>query len=84
MNLIDTHCHLHDRSVYDYVLHQNPNLNPADYDPEKLLESAHQNDVKKIICIGTSADDSIAARDYAEGKKNVYWTYGVHPSEWKK
>ena len=43
--------------------------------------------VKRIICIGTSHEDSMTARDFAEKHENVYWTYGVHPEyadkEWK-
>lgn len=52
-----------------------------------MLKRAHENGVEKIICIGTSHEDSIAARDFAEQHKNVYWTYGVHPEyvgqEWE-
>ncbi|MCR5832339.1 MAG: TatD family hydrolase [Candidatus Saccharibacteria bacterium] len=70
--LIDSHCHLHDREFF------------TEEQAKAALENATKNGVEKTICIGTSADDSIAARDYAEDKANVYWTYGVHPSEWKK
>lgn len=46
-----------------------------------MLKRAHKKGVEKIICIGTSPEDSLAARDFASRHKNVYWTYGVHPSE---
>lgn len=65
--LIDSHCHLHDREFFD-----------AD-EAEKALEAARANGVKKIICIGTSHEDSLAARDFATAHDNVYWTYGIHP-----
>ena len=93
--LIDTHCHLHDRSCYNYALsHQQigkkllkkypdyPHL-PADFTPEKMLSRAHAAGVEKMICIGTSHDDSLVARDFAEKyhDQGVFWAYGIHPDE---
>jgi TatD DNase family protein len=65
--LIDSHCHLHDREFF------------TDEEAEKALNKAHDAGVKKIICIGTSREDSLMARDFVSAHKNVYWTYGVHP-----
>lgn len=67
--LIDTHCHLHDREFF------------SEEQAEEMLKRAHEKGVLKIICIGTSPEDSAAARDFASKHDNVYWTYGVHPSE---
>ncbi|MBR3269947.1 TatD family hydrolase [Candidatus Saccharibacteria bacterium] len=67
--LIDTHCHLHDREFF------------TEEQAEEMLERAHKKGIKKIICIGTDPEDSIAARDFASKHDDVYWTYGVHPSE---
>ncbi len=64
--LIDTHCHLHDNQWFT---------------PEQqatFLQSAHENDVQKIICIGTDHADSLNARDFATKHQDVYWTYGIH------
>ena len=44
-----------------------------------MLKRARENGIEKIICIGTSHEDSLAARDFAESHENVYWTYGIHP-----
>lgn len=65
--LIDTHCHLHDREFF------------PEAQAEEMLKRAHERQVEKIICIGTSHDDSLAARDFAAKHDNVYWTYGIHP-----
>ena len=65
--LIDSHCHLHDREFF------------TDEEAEEALKKAHDAGVKKIICIGTSREDSLMARDFASVHKNVYWTYGIHP-----
>ena len=67
--LIDSHCHLHDREFY------------TDDEAEACLIRAREKGVKKIICIGTSHEDSMAAREFALDHDNVYWTYGVHPEE---
>ena len=67
--LIDSHCHLHDREFF------------SEKQAEEMLERAHKKGVQKIICIGTSHQDSLAAHDFAVAHDDVYWTYGVHPSE---
>ena len=65
--LIDSHCHLHDREFF------------SEEEAEACLARAHEVGVGKIICIGTSHEDSLEARDFAETRDNVYWTYGIHP-----
>ena len=44
-----------------------------------MAERAHAAGVEKIVCIGTSHEDSLAARDFANAHEDVYWTYGIHP-----
>ena len=65
--LIDTHCHLHDREFFTAE------------QAEEMIQRAHAAGVEKIICIGTSHEDSLAAREFASKHDNVYWTYGIHP-----
>ena len=93
--LIDTHCHLHDRGTYNFafsrqqiskkMLRQYPDLPhlPEDFTEEKLIARAHAAGVKKMICIGTSHEDSLTARDFAtrHALDGVYWSYGIHPDE---
>ena len=67
--LIDSHCHLHDRQFF------------TEEQAEEMLERAHKNGIKRIICIGTDPQDSLAARDFAAAHHGVYWTYGIHPEE---
>ena len=65
--LIDSHCHLHDREFFTAE------------QAEEMVGRAHGAGVEKIICIGTSHEDSLAARDFANTHEDVYWTYGIHP-----
>ena len=69
--LIDSHCHLHDREFF------------SEEAAEAALKNARKNGVEKIVCIGTDPKDSLAARDFALSHENVFWTYGIHPSEWR-
>ena len=73
--LIDTHCHLHDREFF------------SETQAEEMLKRAYKNNVKQVVCIGTSHEDSLVAAEFAASHKNVYWTYGVHPEnanqEWE-
>ena len=65
--LIDSHCHLHDREFFTAT------------QAEEMLARARKAGVEKVICIGTSHEDSLTARDFAASHENVYWTYGIHP-----
>ena len=51
-----------------------------------MLARARERGIREIICIGTSHEDSLAARDFAAAHEDVYWTYGIHPessdSDW--
>lgn len=67
--LIDSHCHLHDKEFF------------SEEEAEVALARAKEAGVEKIICIGTSHEDSLRAQDFAERHDDVYWTYGIHPSE---
>ena len=65
--LIDTHCHLHDREFFGAE------------QAEEMLKRAAENGVRKIVCIGTSHEDSMAAAEFAGRHTGAYWTYGIHP-----
>ena len=67
--LIDSHCHLHDKEFYTAK------------QAEDCLKRAQKAGVEKIVCIGTSHEDSLAAAEFAAKHDHVCWTYGIHPSE---
>ncbi|MDO5480880.1 MAG: TatD family hydrolase [Candidatus Saccharibacteria bacterium] len=85
--MIDTHCHIHDFSVYKYVC-GTKKANSADFTPEKLVKRARENEVSKIICVGTTMKDSERARDFAsrfsDDRMKIFWAYGIHPDESEK
>jgi TatD DNase family protein len=65
--MIDSHCHLHDQEFF------------TPEQAEAVIARATAADVTRLITIGTSHADSLAARDFAVAHLQVYWTYGVHP-----
>ena len=65
--LIDSHCNLHDREFF------------TEAQAEEMIKRAHEKNVEKIICIGTSHEDSLVARDFANTHNDIYWTDGIHP-----
>ena len=68
---IDSHCHLHDEEFF------------APHVRDELVQNALNKNVKKMILIGTSFEDSFYARDFAtsrdEKRDTLFWSYGVHP-----
>jgi TatD DNase family protein len=67
MELVDTHCHLH--------------FDSFETDREAVYESAMKTGVKRIICVGTTLEDSHKACHYAHAKDGVWAAAGVHPHE---
>ena len=93
--LIDTHCHIHDCETYDFAFSRQqvsekflkkhpdaPHLK-TDFEPEKIIERAHSAGVSQMICVGTSHEDSLLARNFANKhvSDGVFWSYGIHPDE---
>ncbi len=69
MQLIDTHCHIHEE---DYPLAI----------PD-VLERAKQAGVEKLICVGTSEQSSIDAIRLAGDYDHIFASVGVHPHDTK-
>jgi TatD DNase family protein len=67
MEFVDTHCHLQ--------------FEAFDNDREAVLSAANQAGVNKIICIGTTLEDSKKAVDFADRYKGIWVAIGWHPHE---
>ena len=68
--LIDSHCHL----TYE----------PMVSDIQKVLDLCKQNQVSKILTIGTNLETSKKSIQIAEAYKNIFCTIGLHPNETEK
>lgn len=69
MQLVDTHCHIHDAEY--------------NYDIPAILRNAKEAGVTSLICIGTSALDSQRAVRFVEDKPGLYAAVGLHPHDAK-
>lgn len=69
MQLVDTHCHIHDAEY--------------NYDIPTILENAKKAGVDSLICIGTSALDSQQAVQFVEDKPGLFAAVGLHPHDAK-
>ena len=67
MEFVDTHSHLH--------------FSNFEANREAVYESALSAKVKRIICVGTTLEDSHQACHYAHSKDGVWASAGVHPHE---
>lgn len=65
---IDSHCHL-DRL----------DLSPYDNDFSKLLDSARERKVNKMLCVSISLQQFPAMYELIKGSPSVYASVGVHP-----
>jgi len=69
MKLIDTHCHIHSS---DYKLNA-----------DEVYKRAIEDGISKMICVGTSVEDSRLAVEFASKHDDIFASIGVHPHEAK-
>jgi len=80
MKLVDTHCHIHEAvrrttSVYD-KWHEK-----GDVDPDELIADAREAGITKLVCVGTTLDDSKLAVEFVKTRENCFASIGIHPHE---
>jgi TatD DNase family protein len=63
----DTHCHIHET---DFSL-----------DQDEVINRAQEAGVTRLICVGTTADDSAVAADFVASRKDTWFSVGHHPHE---
>lgn len=83
MELVDTHCHIHEAlermtPVYD-KWHEK-----GEVDVDTIITEAYDAGVLKMICVGTTLADSQLAVKVATERENVYSSIGIHPHEAKE
>jgi len=51
--------------------------------PVQLIQNAHQSGVDRMICVGTSHEDSLVAQKFTveHHDQGIFWSYGIHPDE---
>ncbi len=70
MQLIDTHCHIHDTMLF------------SEEQAQQALRNAVQAGVTRLVCVGTSLEDSKRAVAFAVAHPEHCWaSIGIHPHE---
>lgn len=85
MEFVDTHCHIHEayksEKETDFVAEK---WNKGGFEnPIELINDAVKSGVTKMICVGTTLNDSKLAIDLANKSNNCYASIGIHPHEAK-
>lgn len=67
MEFIDTHCHLQFKDLKQNI--------------EQVIKDAGDAGVKRLVCVGTSLEDSQEAVSIADQHSNVWASVGAHPHD---
>lgn len=67
LQLVDTHCHIHSS---DYPL-----------EPDKVIAEAEAIGVNRLICVGTTVEDSIQGVNFVQDRPNCWASIGIHPHD---
>lgn len=70
MELVDTHCHLQFDKLVTNI--------------DNVMKAAAEAGVSRMICVGTSVEDSQIAIEYAAKYDNVWAAVGAHPHDGKQ
>jgi len=70
LELVDTHCHIH---FSDYELNT-----------EDVIKDAFDSKVTRLIAVGCTLEDSVAAVELAKNHNNIWASTGIHPHEAKR
>ncbi len=79
LQLIDTHCHIHEASGTDEVAAKWHKAGITD--PLPLVRAARQDGVRRMITVGCTLADSKLAVAFAGMQEGVWASIGIHPHE---
>lgn len=80
MQLVDTHCHIHEAVRRTTPVHDKWH-EKGTIDPNKLILAAKDAGVTTLICVGTTLDDSKLAIEFVKNHENCWASIGIHPHE---
>lgn len=84
MQLIDTHCHIHEANLglaSEDMTHKMWGKLGAT--PDDMLARAAEKGVSRVICVGCTFADSERAVAFAQNRPKVWASVGLHPHEAK-
>lgn len=83
MQLADTHCHIHttESELVGDETSRAMWARAGKPDPDAIISRAIESSVARMICVGTSVDDSKLAVDFVRAQPQCWASVGVHPHE---
>ena len=81
MELIDTHCHLHELEGNMSPTYQKWRSDGIERTSASVLAAAQDAGVKQMIAIGTTLADSRLAVAFAQAHEGVWASVGIHPHD---
>lgn len=85
MELTDTHCHIQEALLPDDSGAPTNRLwaKAGNPDPGEIIARAKKADVTRLICVGTTLQDSKLAVEFVQNQPNCWASIGIHPHEAK-
>lgn len=79
MQLVDTHCHIHEAEGVDEVAERWHKAGISQAAP--LVADAREAGVTRLLCVGCTVRDSKLAVAFAQKQDGVWASIGIHPHE---
>lgn len=85
MEIVDTHCHIHeilsgDRAMAEVPVHDKWHK-AGKTDPDVVIADAAAAGVTRLVCVGTTVEDSELAVAFVQDRDSCWATIGIHPHE---
>ena len=83
ITLTDTHCHIHEAEQgYQFSTETKKRYEKAGSpSPDNFIAQAHKAGVTRLLCVGTTVEDSELAVDFVQSRPGTWASIGVHPHE---
>lgn len=81
LELFDTHSHTHELVRKLTPVYDKWREDGVERTPEQVIGRAHEAGVNRMLCIGTSYEDSELAIEFVQNRENVWSSIGIHPHE---
>ncbi|MGH7158245.1 MAG: TatD family hydrolase [Candidatus Saccharimonadales bacterium] len=85
MQFVDTHCHIHEAlDSVDFGSETRARYQKAGMPkPDDIIARAIKDGVTRMICVGTTLEDSQLAVEFVQARPSCWASIGIHPHEAK-
>jgi TatD DNase family protein len=83
IQLTDTHCHIHEAERgYEFSTETKKKYQAAGSpSPDTFIKDAREAGVTKLLCVGTTVEDSELAVTFVQSRPGTWASIGIHPHE---